>query len=238
MRGETKACFFFQVMDCPGLFDTSSTIGKVFTIIVKAMLGKKLCPSAFLYILRIGDRYTDEDFATYKNLKAVFGEDFVRRIIIVFTRGDDLKKRGITIEDYMQSAPQCFKEVLRECENRYVVFDNTLEGLNREQIDELHKKLQLVARGQRSHYELKHFPERDVEIEREIEQRLKELEKESKTGQRPVSDEEKSFWRELWLKIKAFIRAIVNFFGGLCKEAEAYLSEWLHSAPLFSYFTS
>ena len=165
--GETKACFFFQVVDCPGLFDTNSTVDEVCTLIVNGVSGMHPGHSAIVYTLKIGDRYTDEDFATYQKLKAILGKNVAHHMIVLFTWGDDLKRGGQTIENYIQSAPQSFQQVLRECENRYVVFDNTLEGLNREQIAELYKKLQLVDGGQRSHCELKHISEHEEETLRE-----------------------------------------------------------------------
>lgn len=204
-----------QVMDCPGLFDTNSTIEEVCTLIVEAVIGMHPGPSAILYTLKIGDHYTDEEFATYQRLKAIFGKDVTRHMIILFTRGDELGRgAGQSIEEYVQNAPRRFKQVLQECGNRYVVFDNTLEGLNSEQIVELYSKLKQVSESQSSHYELKHFSEHKGKIQKEVCRLLNELQKdEFEVKQKLITDGEKeAFMKQLWREILVALRKIARLF--------------------------
>ena len=200
-------------MDCPGLFDTSSTIEQVCTTIVKAVFGMCPGPTAILYTLRIGDHYTDEEFGTYQRLKAIFGEGVTQHMTILFTRGDDLKREGQTIEGYIKSAPPRFKQVLEECGNRYVVFDNTLKGLSREQIEELHGKLQMVAGGESSHYKLKHFSDHKEKIEREVRQLLNKIQKdEFEAKKKLLNGEKESFFWQLWREILEALKKISAWF--------------------------
>ncbi|KAK7491180.1 hypothetical protein BaRGS_00017617, partial [Batillaria attramentaria] len=109
------------VMDSPGLFDTEKHNSVVFTLVNKAAT---MQPGfdAIIYTLKIGSRFTTGDFAVYERLRAVFGEEATRYMIIVFTHGDELN--GANIEDELKTASQQLKTVLSECGNRYVVFNN------------------------------------------------------------------------------------------------------------------
>ena len=70
----------------------------------------------------------------------LFGKDCVKYLIVVFTGRDNLDRDGQTIEDYVQEMTGVFKDLLVECDNRYVAFDNTFEPTsadNKEQVQQL-----------------------------------------------------------------------------------------------------
>lgn len=80
-------------------------------------------PTAVLYVVKFG-RYTEEEFETYQRLKTLFDADITRYITIVFTGGDMLKKEHTRVEDCIRDAGEHLRQVLAECQNRYVVFNN------------------------------------------------------------------------------------------------------------------
>lgn len=99
MCEKQKHCFFEQVVDTPGLFDSRPTMTnkEVMERLAKVALVLSPGPHAFLLTLQIGHRLTDEEKAVLKHLKDVFGDLYLKHTIVVFTRGDELKAKNVTI---------------------------------------------------------------------------------------------------------------------------------------------
>lgn len=114
--------FLPQVMDLPGLFDTKKTHEEVSTIVMEAVTCMHPGPDAILYVIKIG-RYTEEELGVYNRLKALLDDNVTKYIIVVFTHGDELK--GEDIKDILAKLSSAgLKQVMEECDHRYVVFDN------------------------------------------------------------------------------------------------------------------
>ena len=97
--------------------------------------------------MRFG-RYTKEEFETYQRLKRLFGDDITRYITIVFTGGDMLKKEHKSIEQCIREAGEDLSLVLRECQSRYVVFNNHDSKKNKKvSVKELLEKLRQNLRA-------------------------------------------------------------------------------------------
>ena len=111
-----------QIIDSPGLFDPDGTDNQEQEI-VKTVALLDPGPTAVLYVVRFG-RYTKEEFETYQRLKRLFGGDITRYVTIVFTGGDMLKKEHKSIDQCIREAGEDLSLVLRECQSRYVVFNN------------------------------------------------------------------------------------------------------------------
>ncbi|PVD35172.1 hypothetical protein C0Q70_06453 [Pomacea canaliculata] len=131
----TSNCYFharkrhgitIEIIDSPGLWDTKIPEEDTAIKVVQAVACMHPGPTAFLYVIGIG-RYTDEDEGVYKRFKSLFDDRVTGYTIIIFTRGDLLKKHNKTIEDVLSTAPDGLRKMLRECGNRYVVFDNTAD---------------------------------------------------------------------------------------------------------------
>ena len=104
-------------------------------------------PTAVLYVVRFG-RYTKEEFETYQRLKRLFGDNITRYITIVFTGGDMLKKEHKSIEQCIREAGEDLSLVLRECQSRYVVFNNHDSKKNKKvSVKELLEKLRQNLRA-------------------------------------------------------------------------------------------
>ena len=124
-------------MDCPGLYDTSKTQQEISVIIVQAVACTHPGPHAILYVIRLG-RFTAEEFGVFNRLKALFDENVVRYMIVLFTGGDDLEKEGKTLADLMQRAPNELIQVIEECGHRCIVFNNNAKN-TKPQVEELLK---------------------------------------------------------------------------------------------------
>ena len=81
-------------------------------------------PNVFLYILRADVRFDSEDVDALKAMADVFGEEIFRYMIIVFTRGNQLKSSDRSVDDKLKEMPKEFQELYQKCHGRYVTIEN------------------------------------------------------------------------------------------------------------------
>ncbi|KAK7490650.1 hypothetical protein BaRGS_00018067 [Batillaria attramentaria] len=181
-NGET-----IEIMDSPGLFDTERSHEEISTDIVKAVACMHPGPHAILYVIKIG-RYTEEEFNVFKRLKALFDDDILQFMVVVFTGGDFLEAKRKTISDVLQNAPNELKQVLQECYNRYVVFNNFADKMET-QVEELCGKVrQLIALNEGRYYTCPKYTEVGEGMEEEVARRLAEVERRDAEKSRYVQD--------------------------------------------------
>ncbi|CAL1532896.1 unnamed protein product [Lymnaea stagnalis] len=122
-----------KVVDSPGVGDTELDKEKAFTLVLDglkfAIVANPVGYHAFLLVLKYGSRFTAEEHQTVKFLKHVFGQSFVGdHCIIVMTNGDTFVNNhegsGKTFESWCEEQTGEFKEILKECNGRIVLFDN------------------------------------------------------------------------------------------------------------------
>ncbi|XP_030599144.1 GTPase IMAP family member 7-like [Archocentrus centrarchus] len=139
-----------HVIDTPGVLDTSKDADIIKKEIAKSIHMSSPGPHVFLLVLQIG-RFTKEENNSVQALEKLFGPEASKHMIVLFTHGDDLTKKGLTIHDYLKSGNPRLIEVLNRCGNRYHVFNN--KNKNRTQVVELIKKIDdMVAANGGSHY--------------------------------------------------------------------------------------
>ncbi|XP_012837785.1 PREDICTED: protein AIG1-like [Erythranthe guttata] len=80
---------------------------------------------AILLVASIRTRISrEEEEAGVSMLQAFFGPKIIDYMIVVFTGGDDLEDDE-TLDDYLgRNCDQHYKETLRMCGNRHVLFNN------------------------------------------------------------------------------------------------------------------
>ncbi|XP_018940894.2 GTPase IMAP family member 9-like [Cyprinus carpio] len=138
-RQKTVDCRNISVIDTPGLYDTSVSKGKLKNEIVKCVEMSVPGPHAFLLVIRLDVRFTEEEKNTVKWIQENFGEEAARYTIILFTRGDQLK---MSIEKFLTKNKQ-INDLVRQCGGRYHVFNNT--DKNPAQVTELFKKIDIMV---------------------------------------------------------------------------------------------
>ncbi|KAK7481098.1 hypothetical protein BaRGS_00027638 [Batillaria attramentaria] len=122
-----------HVVDTPGVFDSRPEMpeAKVRHELARAALLLAPGPHAILLTIAVGQRFSDEEKAVVHKLRVFFGEDSIRHTIVVFTKGDELVRNGVTIEEYLKSAPADLNSLINDVSYRYVVFNNkepTIKG--------------------------------------------------------------------------------------------------------------
>ncbi|GFR63446.1 immune-associated nucleotide-binding protein 9 [Elysia marginata] len=150
-----------KVVDGPGVGDTrletKDSVDLVASKMEQAMLMNPRGYHAFLLVVRFGARFTAEDQDTVAFLKNLFGADFVKKYcILVMTCGDlfehESEETGQNFEQWCNCQKGVFRELLQECCNRVVLFDNLTkdEEKRNAQIDHLLETIShLQAHGHR-----------------------------------------------------------------------------------------
>ncbi|KAL9437720.1 hypothetical protein AB3S75_023567 [Citrus x aurantiifolia] len=114
-----------NVIDTPGLFDSSAGSEFVSKEIVKCIGMAKEGIHAVLVVFSVRNRFSEEEGAAIHCLESLFGTKIFDYMIVVFTGGDELEDNDETLEDYLgRASPKPLKEILQLCDNRCVLFDN------------------------------------------------------------------------------------------------------------------
>ncbi|XP_059159888.1 uncharacterized protein LOC131943691 [Physella acuta] len=113
---------------------------------------------AFIYVLKFGERFTEEDVNVLLILKNIFGSEFVNKFcILVLTCGDNFEKQvtnetGETFKQWCDKQQGVFKQLLDECEGRVVLFDNFTkenEEIQKQKTDLIHVIDRMQSSGKR-----------------------------------------------------------------------------------------
>ncbi|KAM9332413.1 GTPase IMAP family member 8-like isoform 2-T3 [Pholidichthys leucotaenia] len=144
------------VVDTPGLFDTRRSEDEVKENIKRCITFAAPGPHVFLVVLQAG-KFTEEEQRTITIIQETFGEKAADYTIALFTRGDDLKRENVTIEDYI-NGNQELRNFVDQCKGGYHAFDNTDSDLS--QIRELLEKIsEMVQNNGGSWYTSEMFEE-------------------------------------------------------------------------------
>ncbi|XP_060760173.1 GTPase IMAP family member 8-like isoform X3 [Neoarius graeffei] len=162
------------VIDTPGLFNTNTDNEETRKEIVKCISMAAPGPHVFLLVLRIGQRFTQEEREAVNITEKTFGRKSNTYTIVLFTWGDVLK--GQPFEQYMKSAGPELNKLLSACGKRYQVFNNRDKSSNT-QVSELLDKIDLMVKVNGGGcYTIKMFQEVEETPEEEKERILKERE--------------------------------------------------------------
>ncbi|XP_050396768.1 GTPase IMAP family member 4 [Patella vulgata] len=119
LRDGTKIC----IVDTPGIFDTRKSNEETTMEIVRCIGLSSPGPHTFLFVLSIS-RFTKEELDTVNHLVAVFGEDVINHVVIVFTGKESLTFEKLTLADYLKRVPPELSELVQRCRSRCVTINN------------------------------------------------------------------------------------------------------------------
>ncbi|GLJ17021.1 hypothetical protein SUGI_0294530 [Cryptomeria japonica] len=100
-----------NVVDTPGLFDTNSSKEFIEKEIVKSIELAKDGVHAFILVLSLRSRFTEEEASVVDALQMLFGKGITDYLIVLFTGGDELDddNDGFTFKDYIDESPPVLK---------------------------------------------------------------------------------------------------------------------------------
>ncbi|XP_050960602.1 GTPase IMAP family member 8 isoform X1 [Labeo rohita] len=194
-QSETRVRFGKEiaVIDTPGLYDTKLSEDEIKTKIGECITFTSPGPHAFIIVIKVG-RFTEEEKNTVKKLKEVFGEQMVKYSMILFTQEKQLKKKNLTIEQYLEEGEPALKELVESCGNRYFCLDNEFPSFP--QFKDLIRNIETMM-AENGHFSNKMFEEAEKCIQEIQKQKLNEKEKRFKQKHKRVKQSEwqKMYWR-------------------------------------------
>ncbi|XP_073697808.1 GTPase IMAP family member 7-like, partial [Garra rufa] len=143
-----------SVIDTPGLFNTAMKKHQLKAEIEKCVEMSSPGPHVFLLVIKLGVRFTKEERDTVKWIQENFGEEALRRTIILFTHADLLM--GKPLDEYINKSVYLM-EIVKSCGGRYHSFNNEDKD-HQDQVPELLKKItSVIKENDMNHYTLDMF---------------------------------------------------------------------------------
>ncbi|XP_053391097.1 GTPase IMAP family member 9-like [Mercenaria mercenaria] len=138
-----------SVIDTPGLFDSDGdrSLAQQALEVQRAI---KLCPNphAFLIVLNGSTRLTQEELSTIDVLHVIFGEQCLKRAIIVLTHiGNNVEETQLK---GMLTTSSAMSNLIRQCGNRFARIDN--REPKPEHIERINRLVDQVSRAGRNSF--------------------------------------------------------------------------------------
>ncbi|XP_071220956.1 GTPase IMAP family member 4-like isoform X2 [Salvelinus alpinus] len=197
-----------SVVDTPGLFDTQLTAEELAEEIGTSIYVSSPGPHAFLLVLRVNDRFTEQEKKPIEILESVFGSGLAKHAIVLFAHGDALEVNSI---EKLIGGNRDLSRLVEQCGGRYHVLNNKARG-NEDQVTELMEKIdRMVEENGGTCYTNEMFEdaarikeeeeeERRERIQREEEERRERIQKEEE--ERVIMEWEERIHREIEERIQ------------------------------------
>ncbi|XP_067310029.1 uncharacterized protein [Pseudorasbora parva] len=193
------------VIDTPGLFDTELTNEEIQREIRNCISMILPGPHVFLLLIPLG-RFTQEEQKSVKIIQETFGEHSLMYTMVLFTRGDFLKKK--TIDQCLGKPGSVIRKLIEACGNRFHVFNNNETGDRTQVCDLLEKIDNMVKANGGSFYSCKMFRQMEREKQeqqmkilmdrvRETEEEMRKLEEEKERMKMRMEEERQNHDKEI-----------------------------------------
>ncbi|XP_070203094.1 GTPase IMAP family member 7-like [Littorina saxatilis] len=226
-------CVLPQVMDTPGLFDTAQTHEETGVVIVQAFVNMHPGPDLFVYVIKLGTRYTDEEYKSYRRFKMLFGKKVTKHLVILFTGLDEIEEKGRTIEQVLGNAPADLLKVLEDCNGRYVVFNNKAkptEGLINPHVEKLFQTAEaLMQANMKQPYTCNQYSKIGETLDEAVSKKLPEIEDEEAKALRrtqQLEEELREKVEEMDLSKTEYEREMTYMKKKLKDEYDHLLEDW------------
>ncbi|XP_031417913.1 GTPase IMAP family member 9-like [Clupea harengus] len=129
------------VIDTPGLFHTEKPMEELNDEMEKCVEMSHPGPHAFLLVIRLDLRFTEEERNAVKWIQENFGEGALKYTIVLLTHGDVLE--GKPVEDFLRKSP-VLSSLTEHFGGRYHIFNNKREDST--QVRELKEKIEAMLK--------------------------------------------------------------------------------------------
>ncbi|XP_038839982.1 GTPase IMAP family member 7-like [Salvelinus namaycush] len=175
-----------DVIDTPGLYDTTLSKEEMESEIVRCIEMSVPGPHAFLLVIRLGVRFTEEEQNTVKWIQKNFGEEASMYTILLFTHGDQLE--GKSVKGFLAESPE-LRKLINICGGRYHSLINDKRKDNTQVRELLEKIDEMVENNGGKHYITEMYQEAQRKIEEEkLKRRRQEENKRERERERTVEE--------------------------------------------------
>ena len=194
-----------SIVDTPGFFDADMDQEDIVKEIAKCTLMTAPGPHAFLLVIRIG-RMSRQVQETVRLFREIFGEKCTDYLVVVFTGKKSLTEvRNVsTIEEYLETVKKAEKDVadiLKDCDYRYAVFENSVEPdsqENEEQVEALLSVVdEMVKKNGGRHYTNAMLEEAGKNVYKRERELRQEYEEEKQFEMKSMRDEYNDIMRDI-----------------------------------------
>ncbi|XP_062586564.1 GTPase IMAP family member 4-like, partial [Saccostrea cucullata] len=148
-RSKLRFDRYLVVVDTPGLQEFKASNAKqrereITSEVTKSLMITSPGPHAFILVIEPG-RFTLEDQETISCYRKVFGEEFEKYAVVIFTNKDKLEKEDVSIGDWIRELEpgNNLKELIEKANNRYLIMDYNKKRLW-EQRDDVKKLINII----------------------------------------------------------------------------------------------
>lgn len=194
-RGIRRGSKQISIVDTPGIFDTQLRKQEVIREIMKCLTYSSPGPHAFLIVISLAARFTQEERSTLDEIKKTF-QNADRYTMILFTYKDNLKK---DIRQFLEDGDPALRELVARCGNRYHCLNNTAPSYK--QFKEFIMKVEKMVRDNSgTHYTDIVYSDVERAIRNIQDQRLKENVELCKRRYPEAfrTEWQKTYWKLLW----------------------------------------
>ncbi|XP_071783869.2 GTPase IMAP family member 9-like [Centroberyx gerrardi] len=185
------------VIDTPGLFDTNKTKEEVKVKIEECIEQSVPGPHAFLLVISLKSRFTEEERKAVEWIQDNFGSDASMYTMVLFTHADLLEHKSV--EDFMKDSQE-LRRLINTCGRRYYSLINDKRA-SRSQVRELLEKIEMMVEDNGGkHYTNKMYQKAQEKLEEERKRREEEERRKKKKEKDRIREEER---KRAWCKMAA-----------------------------------
>ncbi len=189
-----------SVIDTPGFFDTQMKPEELAEEIARSVYISSPGPHAFLIVLRVIDRFTEQELQIPQIIEMMFGEEVLKYSIILFTHGDQLEEESV--EKLIEQNCR-LRALVQQCGGRYHVFNNK-DLNNREQVNDLLQKIDsMIEQNGGGHYNNQMFEDAERFRREEEEQRKRDEEQRKQQEEEQIQEEIERVIKETEERVRA-----------------------------------
>nr|KAG5687698.1 hypothetical protein BaRGS_019358 [Batillaria attramentaria] len=127
----------FQLLETPGLLDDNKSPQEVTQLVDTAMEYLSPGPHVILYVTSSLAWGSQWEYEAFQRLNVYLGEQFTRHALVIVTHGDHVTVTSDDLRYINRYAHERLRNVVRECGDRCVVFNNMAGGENQQQVERL-----------------------------------------------------------------------------------------------------